>query len=424
MTGLATGMASGFAVLEAQSRPGGICASYQHDGFTFELGGGHWIFGGDAHVIRLIQRASELRHYQRRSAVLFLGKLPATRDLANVVVPFPLQDNLWALPTGLRQAALSEIVDSRPRSDSTPSTMDLWLRAQFGETLCRIFFDPFHDRYTAGLFRDIAPQDAHKSPIDRERVRFGAEHQNTDGGYNASFFYPVKGLDVVSRWLADQCTIRYGAAVTRIDRKKRRIELDDETTLPYDAVVATTPLDRLVEMAGLRDQVGTPDPHSSVLVLNMGVTLPDTPLARAGYHWIYIPDSASGLHRIGYYSNVDRRFLPADRRDDPATASLYVETAFPAGTELTSEERDRLIGNIIVELISSGLIVRADTVHPTWISTAYTWRAPGSDWVDRAIARCREFGVEPAGRYGRWCFQGIAASIREGLLLGSVLPRP
>jgi len=34
---------------------------------------------------------------------------------------------------------------------------------------------------------------------------------------------------------------------------------------------------------------------------------------------------------------------------------------------------------------------------------------------------CRECGVEPAGRYGRWSFQGIAASLKEGLLLGSVL---
>ena len=47
MTGLATGMASGFGVLERLDHPGGICASYERDGYRFELGGGHWIFGGD-----------------------------------------------------------------------------------------------------------------------------------------------------------------------------------------------------------------------------------------------------------------------------------------------------------------------------------------------------------------------------------------
>ena len=64
-------------------------------------------------------------------------------------------------------------------------------------------------------------------------------------------------------------------------------------------------------MTGLDEAGGRPDPHTSVLVLNLGVTLPDTPLARNGYHWLYIPDSRSGFHRIGYYSNVDPPlFLP------------------------------------------------------------------------------------------------------------------
>src|ERR1700730_8245413 len=47
MTGLAAGMASGFTVLEGRGCPGGMCASYLKDGYAFEIGGGHWIFGGD-----------------------------------------------------------------------------------------------------------------------------------------------------------------------------------------------------------------------------------------------------------------------------------------------------------------------------------------------------------------------------------------
>lgn len=61
ITGLAAGLSSGLPVLEAAPEPGGICSSYyvrpgsdqrlahapsDENAYRFELGGGHWIFGG------------------------------------------------------------------------------------------------------------------------------------------------------------------------------------------------------------------------------------------------------------------------------------------------------------------------------------------------------------------------------------------
>ena len=141
-------------------------------------------------VTRLLAGASELRSYRRRSAVLFLGARESTRELRDFIVPYPIQDNLFALPKEIRGAALAEILDET--RDGRADTVAGWLEEQFGPTLCRIFFAPFHQRYTAGLFREIAPQDAYKSPIDKERVRRGAEWENSDAGYNATFLYPAR----------------------------------------------------------------------------------------------------------------------------------------------------------------------------------------------------------------------------------------
>src|SRR5262249_28804430 len=154
----------------------------------------------------------------------------------------------FALPRDLRGAALAEILESKP--GDSPESMASWLRQQFGETLYRIFFDPFHERYTAGLHGEIAPPDRYKSPIHTAQVRRGAERENTDAGYNATFLYPAGGLDGVSRWIADRCDVRYGTGVTRIDTKARSLELSDGRVLPYESVVATAPLNRTVEMAG------------------------------------------------------------------------------------------------------------------------------------------------------------------------------
>ena len=78
-----------------------------------------------------------------------------------------------------------------------------WLLDEFGPTLCEVFFFPFHERYTAGLYRTVEPQDAYKSP--------GVG--TASAGYNATFVYPTAGLDALTRALAERCNrVEYGRA--------------------------------------------------------------------------------------------------------------------------------------------------------------------------------------------------------------------
>ena len=87
MTGLAAGWASGLPVYEAEQSPGGMCSSYylrpgsedrlpeapaDDEAYRFEIGGGHWIFGGDSLVLQFIQSLTPAKQYSRRSAVFFL----------------------------------------------------------------------------------------------------------------------------------------------------------------------------------------------------------------------------------------------------------------------------------------------------------------------------------------------------------------
>ena len=49
---------------------------------------------------------------------------------------------------------------------------------------------------------------------------------------------------------------------------------------------------------------------------------------------------------------------------------------------------------------------------------------PGSHWRETAIARLHDIGIYMSGRYGQWKFQGIADSLRDGLLAGGLLRTP
>src|SRR5438105_7746118 len=171
VSGLAAGYGSGAPIYEASAWPGGICASYwlgpsghregqappAVDAYRFEVGGGHWIWGGDPLVLRFIESFGRLRNYKRRAAVYF----PDTGAL----VPYPLQAHLRHLDRTVALDALRDLVAART-SDRSVETMTEWMQVSFGPTLCRLFFEPFHELYTAGLADEIAPQDSAKSPVD------------------------------------------------------------------------------------------------------------------------------------------------------------------------------------------------------------------------------------------------------------------
>lgn len=420
VTGLAAGIASGAPVYEAADGPGGICASYyvrpgsaerlpaqpaDGEAYRFEIGGGHWLFGGDPTVLAFMDRLTPLRRYERRSSVWFPNE--------NLSVPYPLQNHLRGLGSDVAAQALVEM--ARPLRPVR--TMREWLQQSFGPTMSERFFDPFHRLYTAGLYDRIAPQDAYKSPVDLGLAIRGALSDTPAVGYNATFAYPDGGLDVLARRMAAAGRVEYGKRVVRIDLPEHAVHFADGTAQRYGTLLSTLPLNRLLEMASLRTDAPA-DPFTSVLVLNVGARRgPRCP----GDHWIYLPESRAGFHRVGFYDNVDVAFLPASTRATHDRVAIYVERAWVGG-EHPDEAATRAYADAVVrELQDWDIIGDAEVVDPTWIDVAYTWSWPGSTWVSEATAALRRADVLAVGRYGRWVFQGIAESIREGFAAGVAL---
>ena len=419
MTGLAAGWASGMTTYESEQRAGGICRSYYivpgsgavlphapADGsaYRFEVGGGHWIFGGSPIVLRFMSRFTAMKRYRRRAVVFF-----PEQDLT---VPYPLQYHLSYLGKDIAAQALEEMRNAPPANGPT---LAAWIEQAFGPTLAKLFFGPFHDAYTAGLWTSIAPQDGYKSPVDIRLAEQGAAGEVQGAGYNAEFIYPESGLAHIADAIAAATDVRYDHEVTAVDATRREMQFRNGSGCRYSTLISTAPLDRMLKVCQL-DAGEEPAPHTSVLVLNIGaVRGPKCPDA----HWVYLPRSSSGFHRIGFYSNVEADFLPrgADNR-----VSLYVERAYP-GPKPGDAEVETYSREAVSELRRWGFIGEVDVVDPSWVEVAYTWSRPASRWRERAIQVLAARDVVMVGRYATWQFQGIADSIRDGLLAGSALRR-
>jgi protoporphyrinogen oxidase len=375
--------------------------SADESAYRFEVGGGHWLFGTDPVLLKEIQEMVAVSTYVRRAAV-WIGSLKRS-------FPYPLQNHTQEIAAELGR----EISAGRPLNggDGQPaSTMARWLRDSFDPLLCELFFLPFNERYTAGLASVIAPQDAYKSPAPTSEPKQAV-------GYNQEFCYPEGGLDRLVAALADKCQVRYNAKISAIDVSNRLLIFEDGTETRYRTLVSTVPLDQALKLAGITVP-DLPDPYTSVLVINIGA---ERGSACPDVHWQYEPDSDSGFHRIGFYSNVDRSFLPRQFQSDGGAVSLYVERAYRGGCKPDQATIDSYCASVVDELRGRGYIGEVHVLDPSWVDVAYTWRYAGSNWQAQAIKALSEAGIEQAGLYGTWHIQGIADSIRDGYRHGELL---
>lgn len=217
--------------------------------------------------------------------------------------------------------------------------------------------------------------------------------------------------------MARRCNVRYEKQVAQINIHRKEVLFTDGSGAWYDTLISTLPLTKAMKMTGLEVDE-RPDCYTSVLVLNIGaergVRCPDE-------HWLYIPDTDSGFHRVGFYSNVDVLFLPRSSQTTNDRVSIYVERAYWNKEKPSDEEIKAYSEEVIKELRSWGFIEEVEAVDPTWIEVAYTWSWPGSRWRTEALKLLEKHDIYQIGRYGRWIFQGIAESIRDGFFMGAAM---
>ena len=265
ITGLSTGINTESPIYEANDIAGGICASYyvslgnkksyfrnNEESYRFEIGGGHWIFGADNNILDFIKSFSAVKTYKRKSAVYF-------PDL-DLYVPYPLQNNLYFLPEDIKNKALEEILKSDNKKEV--STLSDWLEVNFGKTLCDLFFFPFHELYTAGLYTKIAPQDKFKTPVNKDLILKGANEKTPEVGYNATFVYARNGLDDLIRKMAGGCKINFNKMVVKINLKEKEIWFTDGSGAKYESMISTLPLNKTIEMIGAK--IENHNPYTSL----------------------------------------------------------------------------------------------------------------------------------------------------------------
>jgi len=390
-------------LLEAARGAGGLAATDRVDGFLFDQTGHFFHFSRPEVRQFFLECGVPLEVHRRQAAVAVRGR----------IVPYPVQYNLWALGDAtLAREAVEGAVEAAERARTAPAPRSFaeYLDNTWGEALVALFHRPYNfklwrrslESLPADCAGNLAP------PPNLDLMRRGCAEPVAYDGYNGTFLYPESGClgDVVEALVAPLARgLRLEAAVRSIGLEDRALVTDDGREVPFDRLVSTMPLPRLLQAAGAAaPEAGLFD---ATRIAHVRVALRGA--MRTGLHWLYVAEEALDLHRIGFPANVNPRTCP------PGCVSLSLEYTLPAqgrcrtAAELTAAALDYLTALGLVE-VEDCLSVSEVVLSPAYV----VWRSPGRSWFAERTAGLARQRVEVAGRFGRWDYFSMEDAFASG----------
>ena len=404
LTGLATAYAlekrgqTDYLVAEANSVPGGLCASTFTQGYTFDYGG-HLLHLHTSQGKKWIKEllGSNLQKHRRYAFIYTHG----------MRVPYPFQTNLWALRPELKQVCLDTLT-SLPPSQTPPKTFEEWCLQSFGWGMYEAFFRPYNEKLWGRKLSELTCDWCGPfvpAPARPEMLQ-GAYHPLALlQGYNATFYYPVHGgIGVLVNTLAARIkNLRLQTRLTRLDLKHKTAWLNDKP-IRFDKLVSTIPLPNLVQLLDGH----TPLKQAASGLEAQAVTVYHLAIARRvkPFSWIYCPDAAQPFYRVGMTNSFAPHSVP-----HPDTSLFYIELP---GRPPQTPQTERKIWE---GLLQKDIIAEDDVLlFSAWqtIPTAYvifnTYRAKT---VPPLLRTLEKEGCYSAGRYGRWEYSFMESSLLQ-----------
>ena len=423
-TGLAAGYRlkelgyQNFTMLEARHKVGGLASSETSpNGFTYDIGG-HVLFSHYEYFDRLFDKlmGDEYQELLRESWVWMEDRF----------LPYPFQNNIKYLSKETVFECLMGIVEAQkqPLDLSRFSNFEELIHGVFGAGIAKHFMMPYNFKVWAHPPRMMNKEwiGERVSVVDIKRVLGNVVLDRDDAGWgpNSTFKYPLYGgtgglFERIVPYVRDH--LRLNAEVAHVDSEKKEVALRDGTREPYDVLLSTIPMDKLVQSMNGE----TPDEvraqarrlrHSGSFIVGVGIKQP-VPSKKC---WMYFPEDNAPFYRLTYLSNYSPEVVP----DHTRYYSLLAEVSH---SEFKPENRETIVDETIQGLVNTKMISEADRrdiVDAYLIERDYTYPTPSLE-RDGALAVIHPYlesrGIYSRGRFGAWRYEvgNMDHSVAQGV---------
>jgi protoporphyrinogen oxidase len=390
---------------ERASRIGGLSRSFaDRTGFKWDLGG---------HVLASERATSTLPlSGALRGADLARFARKARAYAEGTWIPYPFQNNIHALPHRAFERCLRGLLEAHSRSGLSGSTnLFEFLDDAFGEGIAGIFMRPYNEKIWVCSSEDLSRDWVDERIAVPNPALLGANTlrnpKDEAWGVNSTFSYPrVGGIETIWRCVGSALPsqrVRTGRRAAAIDLRARQVAFTDGTTVGYEKLISTLPLDQTALMTGHRGltELTSRLLHSSVQLLGFRFR-PHAAAGLAGIHWAYFPAPEIPFYRISHVSSYNSD-QPTSRADDARVLAEVAESAHNnAGLRVTATR-------VIEGFRDVGLVQTRADVALVWarrVEYAYPTPTTGRDEVlEDALNWLEKRGVLSRGRFGAWRYE-------------------
>jgi protoporphyrinogen oxidase len=412
-----------YRLFEKEQEVGGLCRSYQLDGFTFDITG-HLLHFRQAEIRALVEGllAGRLQQHIRRSYIYS----------HQTYTEYPFQVNTFGLPPEVvRECLLGFIATlTAPPSTRPPEERSFkdWILENLGAGMAKHFMVPFNEKLWQISLEDLTSDWVSwlvPKPDLKDVVNGALGIKDKAFGYNPSFLYPAQGgIEVLPKaFLGGVSNIHHGYELIEVDTVRRRATFQDGRrgvrTEEYDTLVSTVPVPELARRCtdlpqGIREAAQGLR-CVSVYNVNLGVARERV----SDKHWIYFPEREYPFYRAGFPMNLSSALGP------PGCSSLYVEVSHQPTDVVEASE---LIERVKSGMVRAGVFRRDEQIVAADVRDiryAYVlFDRHRARVLPAILAELEARGIHSIGRYGRWEHSSMEDAIGQGKRLAERLKSP
>lgn len=324
-------------VLEAEETPGGLCRSFNKEGFTYDIGG-HILFSRDGLLLEEITDwLGENVDRKRRNNQIRYG---------DRFVKYPFENGLSALD---RQDVYECLISFLNRPDLIPENLEEWCYARFGKGIAEKYLIPYNRKIWKRDLKELSLLWVDRIPDpSREEIVKSALGIETEGyTHQLNYFYPRRGgIQALIQSLLNQLPgVQTGFRVKKIIRKSRGWEISDgNSSIEGERIISTIPIfDLINSLENAPDEVRVALKrlqYNSVIVVMIGVNHEGL----TGRTALYIPDPDILAHRVCYL----KEFSPTNAPE--GKSHLIAEITVPPGDPLFKSENSQMVKRVADDL--------------------------------------------------------------------------
>jgi protoporphyrinogen oxidase len=390
-----------WVILEANDYVGGLATSFTDDaGFTYDIGG-HVMFSHYKYYDDLVDKlmGGDYTELEREAWVWTEGRF----------IPYPFQNNIRDLESQTVFECVQGLIEAQ-RQEHSPSNFAEWVQAIFGAGIAKHFMLPYNFKVwaTPAELMNYVWIGERVSVVNVENILRNVilGEDQVSWGPNNTFKYPLRGgtgflYEGLRTYVEDKLHLE--TPVASVDPHEKLVRTADGRTWPYDVLLNTMPLNKLVSsMESVPDAVrGAVDGlvWSGSHIVGVGLDRP----ADSTKNWIYFPEPDVPFYRVTYLSNYSPYITP-----EPDQTLFLTETS---RSPHKPEDAATIVDRVIDGLVATKLMDETDRdlVVTTWLCSpdmSYPVPSVGRDASLGTIQPwLRSQDIWSRGRFGAWLYE-------------------